>query len=285
MKLQKLLIVIVIGSFVFAAGCSSLEASVFKQNQAKQQTKTAEKPSQNDPGKMKNPEGKIPQKPDVNGSQDELALPAMYFNVIKQVDGKNQIQNPTNPLVLVNKEYALSDQFVPADLVRPNVSFSFGDQKLEQSLLRKDTALALENMFAEAKKAGIELFAVSGYRSFSRQKTLFDAEVSKVGEKKAEQAVAVPGTSEHQSGLAMDIAGRSTNFYLTADFTNTLEGKWLAENAHRFGFILRYPKGKENITHYEFEPWHFRYVGVKAATIIYKHQWTLEEYFQEVKKI
>ena len=283
MKLQNLLIVI--GSIVFVAGCSNLEASVFKQNQAKQQTETTEKTTQTDHGKTKNPVEKTPQKTDTNASQDELALPAMYFNAIKQVDGKNQIQNPTNPLVLVNKAYALPGQYVPFDLVRPNVAFSFGDQKLEQSLMRKDAAKALENMFAEAKKAGIELFAVSGYRSFNRQKILFDAEVKKVGQQKAEQAVAVPGTSEHQSGLAMDIAGRSTNFYLTEDFTNTVEGKWLAENAYRFGFILRYPKGKENITHYEFEPWHFRYVGVKAATIIYKHQWTLEEYFQEVKKI
>ncbi|MGG5253935.1 M15 family metallopeptidase [Neobacillus sp. SM06] len=283
MKLKNLLIVI--GSIVFAAGCSNLEASVFKPNQAKQQAETAEKTTQNDPGKTKNPGGEIPQKANTNASQDELALPAMYFNSIKQVDGKNQIQNPTNPLVLVNKDYALPDQYVPGDLVRPNVAFSFGDQKLEQSLMRKDAAQALENMFAEAKKAGVELFAVSGYRSFNRQKTLFDAEVKKVGQQKAEQAVAVPGTSEHQSGLAMDIAGRSTNFYLTEDFTNTVEGKWLAENAYRFGFILRYPKGKEAITHYEFEPWHFRYVGVKAATIIDKHQWTLEEYFQEVKKI
>jgi D-alanyl-D-alanine carboxypeptidase len=97
--------------------------------------------------------------------------------------------------------------------------------------------------------------------------------------------VAIPGSSEHQSGLAMDIASKSTDLNLTEGFAETIEGKWLAENAHRFGFILRYPKGKEAITNYEYEPWHFRYVGEKAATVIYQHDWTLEEYFKEVKKI
>ncbi|XJZ29090.1 D-alanyl-D-alanine carboxypeptidase family protein [Bacillota bacterium Lsc_1132] len=273
---------IVMGSFFLVAGCSNLDLSTQQQKTVKQTEESKQPPSQQNATKSK-----IEEKKDVQpkSSQDPLALPAMYFNEIKQVDGKNRIQNPDNLLVLVNKDYYLPDQYIPADLVRPNVAFSFGDQKLEQSLLRKEAALALETMFAEAKKAGIELYAVSGYRSYNRQRTLFDAEVNKVGKEKAEQAVAVPGSSEHQSGLAMDIGSKSTNFYLTEGFSDTKEGKWLAENAHRFGFILRYPKGKEMITHYEFEAWHFRYVGIKPATIMYEHQWTLEEYFQEVKKI
>jgi zinc D-Ala-D-Ala carboxypeptidase len=217
--------------------------------------------------------------------EESIGLEAIYFNDIKQVDGKNMIQNPSNIISLVNKNYMLSGNYIPKDLVRPNVTFSFGDQKIEKSLLRKEAADALEKMFAEAEKSGIELFAVSGYRSFSRQQILFDAEIKKVGKEKAEQAVALPGSSEHQSGLAMDIASQSTNLDLTEGFAQTVEGKWLAENAHRFGFILRYPKGKEAVTIYEYEPWHFRYVGVKAASIIYDHHWTLEEFFNEVKKL
>jgi D-alanyl-D-alanine carboxypeptidase len=216
---------------------------------------------------------------------NQINLEAAYFNNIKVVDGKRTIQNPTNVLALVNKHCFLPSTYIPNDLVRPNTDFSFSDLKLEKAYMRKDAALALEKMFKDAKNSNIELVAVSGYRSYSRQKNLFDSEVNHVGTSKAEQAVAVPGSSEHQTGLAMDIAGKATYLHLTEGFASTREGKWLMENAHRFGFILRYPKGKEELTHYEYEPWHFRYVGVKAASIIYQHNWTLEEYFQEVKKI
>lgn len=216
---------------------------------------------------------------------DPLSLQAVYFNEIKEVDGKNVIQNPANILALVNKNYTLPSNYIPSDLVRPNVAFSFGGEKIEKSLMRKEAATALETMFNAAKTSGIELYAVSGYRSYSRQKSLFDTEINNYGKKQAIQAVAIPGSSEHQTGLAMDIASNSTHLNLTEGFASTKEGKWLAENAHLYGFILRYPKGKENITIYEYEPWHFRYVGVKAATIMYNHNWTLEEYFKEVKKI
>lgn len=282
MKIKKKFIIL--GSMFLLAGCGNIDLNFLNQQQsekkvepAQQQTKSIENAGE----KQTPPETKSPPNP----VKDPLSLQAIYFNHIKQVDGKNRIQNPQNLLALVNKDFYLPDQYTPSDLVRPKVSFSFGDQNLEKALMRKEAAEALEKMFASAKESGISLFAVSGYRSFDRQKNLFDAEVNRVGEEKAEQAVAVPGSSEHQSGLAMDIGSQSTNFQLTEGFADTKEGKWLAENAHRFGFILRYPKGKETITHYEFEPWHFRYVGVKAATSIYEHQWTLEEYFQEVKKI
>lgn len=223
---------------------------------------------------------------DQNSSEyDPLSLEAIFFNDIKEVDGKKVIQNSTNTLALVNKQYYLPEDYVPTDLVRPEVTFSFGEEDIEKSLMRREAAEALEKMFLDAKNNGIELYAVSGYRSYSRQKTLFDAETNRVGEEKAMQAVAIPGSSEHQSGLAMDISSKSVKNYLVEDFEDTVEGKWLAENAHRFGFILRYPKGKESITNYMYEPWHFRYVGEKAAKVIYENNWTLEEYFNEVKRI
>lgn len=218
-------------------------------------------------------------------AEDELTLEAAYFNVIQDSDGKNVIQNPQNTMSLVNKIFGLPENYIPADLVRPNVPFSFGDAKLEKSLMRVEAAEALEKMFVDARNDGIELAAVSGYRSYGRQETLFNAEVNKVGEEKALQAVARPGSSEHQTGLTMDISSKTNNFNLNEQFGSTKEGVWLAHNAHKYGFILRYPRGKEGITGYMYEPWHFRYVGIRAATEIYENDWTLEEYFENVKKI
>ncbi|CAM3498096.1 LD-carboxypeptidase LdcB [Aeromicrobium ponti] len=217
--------------------------------------------------------------------RDPLSLEASYFNDVKVVNGKNVIQNPENVMVLVNKQFSLPDGYEPSQMVIPDVSFSYGELDLEKSYMRQDAAAALEELFKVAQKAGVELFAVSGYRSFDRQTQVFEAEVSRVGEEKAVQAVAFPGSSEHQTGLSMDISSRSANLELSEKFGETKEGKWLAENAHRYGFILRYPKGKESVTGYKYEPWHFRYVGADAATVIYEKKWTLEEYFNIVKKI
>ncbi|WHX98935.1 M15 family metallopeptidase [Neobacillus sp. DY30] len=222
---------------------------------------------------------------DVSPINDPLRLESIFFNDIKEVDGKNVIQNSTNVMALVNKDFFLPEDYIPQDLVRPNVEFSFGEVEIEKSLMRKEAAVALEKMFSNAEKNGIELIAISGYRSYIRQKSLFEAEVNRVGIEKAAEAVAIPGASEHQSGLAMDISSKSNKLYLNEAFADTAEGKWLKDNAHRFGFVLRYPKEKIDITNYMYEPWHFRYVGIKAATIMYEHNWTLEEYFDEVKKM
>lgn len=216
-------------------------------------------------------------------TNSDLSLNPEYFNQIKVVNGIKMIENPANILALVNKEYSLGD-YKPNDLVRPNVAFSFGDQDIEKSYMRKEAANALEQMFSAAKKDNIFLYAASGYRSYTRQKTLFNAEVASVGKDKADEAVANPGESEHQTGLAMDITSEKESFLLTEKMGEEIEGIWLQEHAHEFGFILRYPKNKVNVTKYEYEPWHFRYVGKKAAEVIYKHNWTLEEYFQHVKK-
>ncbi|MEK5391030.1 M15 family metallopeptidase [Margalitia sp. FSL K6-0131] len=218
-----------------------------------------------------------------NNTNHDLLLSPDNFNQIRVVNGIKMIENPSNILALVNKDYSLGD-YKPNDLVRPKVAFSFGNQDIEKSYMRKEAATALEQMFSTAKKDNIFLYAASGYRSYTRQKTLFDAEVANVGKDKAAQAVAIPGESEHQTGLAMDITSETENFLLTEKMGEHKEGIWLREHAHEFGFILRYPKDKVNVTKYEYEPWHFRYVGKKAAEVMYKNNWTLEEYFQHVKK-
>ena len=267
------------------AGCSQLDSILDKvpflkkNNEAESTTDVVDEENEKKEEEQKQTEEKS------QPEEDLLTLEANFFNDVKIVNGRNIIQNPTNFMVLVNKEFSLPDGYTPEDLVRPNVLFSFGDQDIEKSYMRQDAATALETMFAEAKKQGIHLFAVSGYRSFDRQTQVYSAEVNKFGEEKAALAVAIPGTSEHQTGLSMDLSSQSAKFELSEQFGETVEGKWIAANAHLYGFILRYPKGKEGITGYKYEPWHFRYVGKEAATIIYEKGWTLEEFFGTVKKI
>jgi D-alanyl-D-alanine carboxypeptidase len=134
--------------------------------------------------------------------------------------------------------------------------------------MREDAADALEAMFAAAKADGIKLSTVSGYRSYSKQNVLYERKVKSLGED-GNTLVALPGSSEHQLGLAMDVA-KAGNSSLNAKFAETPEGMWVAQNAHRFGFIVRYQKGMEEITGYSYEPWHLRYVGCAYALAIYE---------------
>lgn len=177
---------------------------------------------------------------------------------------------------VVNKEYGLPEDYKPEDLVVPNVPFSFSGT-LEKSYLRKEAREALERLFNLAKKEGIQLNAVSGFRSYDYQKKLYANNVKRKGQEHTDRFSAKPGHSEHQTGLTMDVSSKSANNELELTFANTKEGKWLKENAHRAGFIIRYPKGKESITGYAYEPWHIRYVG-DIAESIYKKKLTLEEY-------
>ncbi|KAA0754343.1 D-alanyl-D-alanine carboxypeptidase family protein [Bacillus sp. AR2-1] len=177
---------------------------------------------------------------------------------------------------VVNKEYGLPEDYKPEDLVVPNVPFSFSGT-LEKSYLRKEAAEALERLFDLAKKEGIQLNAVSGFRSYDYQKKLYANNVKRKGQEHTDRFSAKPGHSEHQTGLTMDVSSKSANNELELTFANTKEGKWLKENAHRAGFIIRYPKGKESITGYAYEPWHIRYVG-DIAESIYKKKLTLEEF-------
>ncbi|PEJ11467.1 M15 family metallopeptidase [Bacillus wiedmannii] len=189
---------------------------------------------------------------------------------------KNIASSFASVQAVVNKEYGLPEDYKPEDLVVPNVPFSFSGT-LEKSYLRKEAAEALERLFDLAKKEGIQLNAVSGFRSYDYQKKLYANNVKRKGQEHTDRFSAKPGHSEHQTGLTMDVSSKSANNELELTFANTKEGKWLKENAHRAGFIIRYPKGKESITGYAFEPWHIRYVG-DIAESIYKKKLTLEEF-------
>lgn len=176
-------------------------------------------------------------------------------------DGLN---DPNSFALLVNKRRPLNPlDFAPQDLVVPDVAITATNPEIRQ--VRERAARAAEAMFAAAKTDGIELVIVSAYRSFQLQTTVFNDYVERDGRRLAETYSARPGYSEHQSGLTMDIAAAGDTDVLEENFADEPAGAWAAANCHRFGYILRYPKGKEAITGYVFEPWHFRYIGVERS--------------------
>ncbi len=182
-------------------------------------------------------------------------------------------------LILINKKNGFPSDYKPNDLTVPNVRFSFEGPHEKQNM-RKEAAQALESLFKAAEKEGIYLYAVSGFRSYSRQQAIYKNNVKKLGQIEADRISAKPGHSEHQTGFAMDITSKAAGFALSEEFAFTREGEWVAENAHKYGYIIRYEKGKEHLTGYKYEPWHLRYVGADAAKEIYEKDLTLEAYLE-----
>ncbi|CAM3564073.1 MULTISPECIES: M15 family metallopeptidase [Saccharibacillus] len=225
------------------------------------------------------------QKPGKGGEEGTANPPSPFAKdslqaTVEQKDGKAFVTNPDSMHVVVNKKRYLPDGYEPADLVVPNVEFSFGGT-IEKSHMRKEAAGALEKLFAGAKEAGIDLYAVSGYRSYKRQKSIYDNNVAQRGEAETAKFSAQPGTSEHQTGLAMDVSALSVQNELEQAFGETEEGRWVAEHAQDYGFIVHYLEGKEDITGYSYEPWHVRYVGQELAEAVHASGLTLEEYLDE----
>lgn len=178
--------------------------------------------------------------------------------------------------IVANKSRLLPAGWKPKDLVVLSVPYR---GRAEAKYMRKEASNALTQLFAGAKKAGVSLCAISGFRSYELQSSVHNKYIRQLGEKAAVMVSAKAGSSEHQTGLAIDISSKSLNYALSNSFANTREGKWLAKNAAEYGFILRYPKGREAITGYVYEPWHFRYIGRELAVDITKKGLTLEEYF------
>lgn len=191
---------------------------------------------------------------------------------------KYTIDNPESIFFVVNRSKPLSLSYVPQNLVKPNIEV-VAEDSLEEQQLRVEAARASEQMFNDAKDQGYQLVMASGYRSANLQRTYYNTYVARDGQEAADKYSAQPGTSEHQTGLALDITTKDRLCYLEICFSDTKEGKWLEENAHKYGFILRYPNNKENTTGYQFEPWHFRYVGNELAKSIYDSNQTIEEFF------
>ena len=172
-------------------------------------------------------------------------------------------------LVLCNKYNKLPSNYVPK-LTNIGSNYSSNGGKLHPVAYEY-----FKEMVDGAKLDGIKLYNVSAYRSYNTQKYLYNRYVDRDGVSKADTYSARPGHSEHQTGLATDINTASSSKH----FENTKEYAWLISNSYKYGFILRYPKGKEYITGYKYEPWHYRYVGKEVATYIYQNDITYEEYY------
>lgn len=172
-------------------------------------------------------------------------------------------------LMLVNKYHYLEPVFVVDLVTMPATYGSVGVQ------MERATYTAFLQMYQDALKNGFQLYVTSGYRGYDEQDEVYQSWVVQIGADAAKNYAALPGFSEHQTGRAIDVfvPGQTTT-----SFANHLAAKWLAENAHKYGFILRYPAEAENLTGYDYEPWHFRYVGVDVATKIFERSLTLEEY-------
>ncbi|MBI9101170.1 MAG: M15 family metallopeptidase [Spirochaetales bacterium] len=194
------------------------------------------------------------------------------------IDPMGFLIDPESIDALVNKTRSLPEDYEPPLLTRVSVPTCLTFQEVNH--LRRPAAAALSRMFTEAEdEEGYKLIARSGYRSHKTQAGLYQMNVENHGQEYADKYSARPGTSEHQTGLAMDITSKTVNNQLVDNFGETPEGVWVHENCHRFGFILRYLPGKEDVTGYNYEPWHLRYVGEVLATEIYSRGLTLEEFY------
>jgi D-alanyl-D-alanine carboxypeptidase len=275
-----------IGSMVVLSACKPIDwvekewNAAFndskKNHQAEEEKQENEKEDQN---KNAN-QSETPSENDDNEEPAQKNLPWLEDTVQTSSNGKSIVQNPDDLLVVANKERNLPGDYVPKDLVTPNVPFPFKED-LPKKKMRKEAASALEELFKGAEDQGLELLAQSGYRSYKTQVSIFTYNANQRGKEKANQVSAQPGQSEHQTGLSMDVTSPKVNYGLEEKFGETPEGKWLAENGYKYGFIIRYLKGKEKITGYNYEPWHLRYVGKEHAKKIHEQGITLEEYLNK----
>ncbi len=224
------------------------------------------------------PEPRFPE--DIDDTSSDRDLPGLEETVMVTTEGIQIVTNPDHVLVLVNKERNLPPDYIPNDLVAAEVPFPFEGND-PRKLMQREAAEALQQLVAGALEDSLEIYGLSGYRSYDTQKQIFAYNVQRRGEEQANQFSARPGQSEHQTGLAMDVTSRRVDFGLTQAFGETAEGHWLEEHAHEFGFIIRYPRGKEQITGYQYEPWHLRYVGIEHANAIQASGLTLEEYLEQ----
>lgn len=180
------------------------------------------------------------------------------------------IKNPDDLLVLVNKNNQLPSSYIPMNLEEISNLYANEGKKL-----KKDAKIAFENLSQDAALLGYRVVAVSAYRDYAYQKKLFEYYVKEKGLDYALTCSSKPGHSEHQTGLSLDVEGSNRDY---DNFEKSPEFIWMKENAHKYGFIMRYPKGKEFITGFKYEPWHYRYVGKEVAKYIYENNLTLEEY-------
>ena len=198
-----------------------------------------------------------------------IGIDKPYYTNTKKAENLN-----TN-LILVNKYNYLTEDYIPENLEPIDIAYARSGMQLV-----REAKEAFETLSEDAKKEGMNIIAMSSYRSYDYQVNLYDDYVATDGKEAADTYSARAGYSEHQTGLAVDVYNKVLPY---TSFEETEEFNWMQENAYKYGFILRFPKDKVNITGYQYESWHYRYVGKEAAKYIHNHDLTLEEYY--VKKV
>lgn len=177
-----------------------------------------------------------------------------------------------NDLILTNKFNYLESTYNSDNMIKVSNQYSYGDNQW----LKSSAYDAFLNMFNDAKKEGLTLIINSSFRSYEDQGEIYNQFESSRGDEYADKFAARAGYSEHQTGLAVDIQTYNSTGSTFEEFD---EFKWLQKNAHKYGFILRYPKDKKYLTGYEYESWHYRYVGIEVATYIHENNITFDEYY------
>lgn len=177
--------------------------------------------------------------------------------------------------IIVNKYYRLDNSYSPDDLVTVPMDYAWGEEG--SIVVRKVAYEAFLNMWQGAKEAGHYLMISSAYRSYQEQEIVYNNYKNTYGEDYANKIAAVPGYSEHQTGLAIDVFTKTNSNRKT--FKDSEAAKWLADNAYKYGFILRYPEDKVKYTGYDYESWHFRYVGKDIAKEVFDKDITFDEYY------
>lgn len=193
------------------------------------------------------------------------------------------LDDPASLWVMPNKTRPLPYNYRPASLVTPQTPLR-GSPNSESMRVNAVMASDLQTMTRDMRAIGLNIALVSGFRSAQTQEQLYNNYVAQFGRAEADRFSARPGTSEHQTGLAIDVGRVDGAGELDQSFGDTPEGEWIAQNAHLYGFIVRYPQGKEHVVGYMYEPWHLRYVGKNLAHALFSQQLTMEEYFAEFLK-
>ncbi|MSQ10182.1 MAG: D-alanyl-D-alanine carboxypeptidase family protein [Dehalococcoidia bacterium] len=187
------------------------------------------------------------------------------------------VVNGNDLLAPVNKRNSLPANFAPGDLSDVPVTMAVR----AGIRLRRAALEAVQAMVAEAQAQGLQPVVISGFRPYQEQEVLYRGYVARMGEERASRISAVPGHSEHQMGTTIDFSSPSAGYQLEVAFEATREGRWLLQNAVRFGFVLSYPRGKETVTGYAYEPWHYRYLGIETASAVNASGLTLTEYLNQ----
>ncbi len=227
----------------------------------------------------------------LNNNQSDLMLeytgkawsPALQ-NEMNKIDFNSlgfDVQNPklitdiNSPFVLANKANFFPKKFAPINLVKPKSKHAGSPDRRK---MRKIAADAIDKLTAAAQKDKIDIQTVSAYRSIAYQKALFKRYCKKEGIEKANKYSSRPQFSEHHTGLCVDVSSPCMKFGLDRSYGKTKEGKWLSDNAHKYGFVIRYPEGKKKYTGYVYEPWHIRYLGVELASYLKETNLCYEEF-------